>query len=94
MRIQRVRGEYATCLWRESIVFDLLWRVERLNVEYIETPRLGEEYCGPSWLWVSVLAPVAYWMDIVNFHDPSRLFRSSPSIEADAQKRKPFLLWS
>lgn len=88
--IQRVRGEYAAGLWRESIALDLLWRVERLNVESVKTPRLEEQYCRPSWSWVSVLAPVAYWTDIVNFHDPLRLFRPPPMDEADAQQRKPF----
>jgi hypothetical protein len=69
---------------------DLLWRVERLNVESVKTPRLEEQCCRPSWSWLSVLAPVAYWTDIVNFHDPSRLFRPPPMDEADAQQRKPF----
>lgn len=89
-RIQHVRGEYAAGLWLESIAFDLLWRVERLNVESTKVPQSEEDYYGPSWSWVSAHDPVAYWTDIVNFHDPSRLFRPSSTSEADAQQRKPF----
>lgn len=89
-RIQHVRGEYAAGLWLESIAFDLLWRVERLNVGSTKTSQPEEEYCGPSWSWVSVSAPVAYWADIVNFQDPSRLFPPPSTNEADAQQRKPF----
>lgn len=89
-RMQHVRGEYAAGLWLESIAFDLLWRVERLNTESEETKQSEEEYCGPSWSWVSAMDPVAYWVDIVNFHDPSRLFRPPSASEADAQQHKPF----
>lgn len=89
-RIQNVRGEYAAGLWLESIAFDLMWRVERLNVDSTKVLRSKEEYCGPSWSWVSVQDPVTYWTDIVNFHDASRLFRPPPESQTDAQQRKPF----
>lgn len=74
-RIRYVRDEYAAGLWRESIVSDLLWRAERLNVESIE-PLLEEEYCGRhdrGYRSLTPTSPVAYWMDIVIFHDPARL---------------------
>ncbi|KAF2626299.1 hypothetical protein BU25DRAFT_394934 [Macroventuria anomochaeta] len=89
-RIQHVRGEYAAGLWMESIAFDLLWRVERLNVNSTKILKSDEDYCGPSWSWVSVLDPIMYWTDIVNFHDPSRIFRPPPATQADKQQHKPF----
>lgn len=89
-RLQHIRGEYVAGLWTESIAFDLLWRVERLNVDSLKVLRPDEDYCGPSWSWVSVQDPVAYWTDILNFHDPARLFRPPPAGHADAQQHKPF----
>ncbi len=89
-RIQHVRGEYAAGLWKESLGFDLLWRVERLNIAPRGTMQSDEDYCGPSWSWVSVLDPVAYWPNIINFHDPSRLFKPSSMSQSDAQQVKPF----
>ncbi|KAH6639048.1 heterokaryon incompatibility protein-domain-containing protein [Boeremia exigua] len=89
-RIQHIRGEYAAGLWIESIAFDLLWRVERLNVTSKTAVQPDEDYCGPSWSWVSADDPVAYWRNIINFHDPSRLFRPASTGEADTLQTKPF----
>jgi hypothetical protein len=89
-RIQHIRGEYAAGLWLESLCFDLLWRVERLHVDDMDVPRRDEEYCGPSWSWVSACDPVVYWPDIVNFHDASRLFKPPRLGQVDTQQRKPF----
>lgn len=89
-RIQHVRGRYAAGLWIESIAFDLLWRIERLNVNATKVLQPHEDYCGPSWSWVSVLDPVVYWEDVVNFHDASRLFRPPSAGQADKQQHKPF----
>lgn len=89
-RIQHVRGNYVAGLWMESIAFDLLWRVERINVTRTKVTSADEEYCGPSWSWVSADDTVAYWSDIVNFHDPSRLFKPSTFGQADTQQFKPF----
>ena len=89
-RIQHIHGKYVAGLWMESIAFDLLWRVERLNTYPTKILQPDEDYCGPSWSWVSVVDPVVYWTDIVNFHDPSRLFRPPPTEQTDKQQRKPF----
>lgn len=82
-RIQHIRGKYVAGLWMESLAFDLLWRVERLRLDDTKTLQLHEDYCGPSWSWVSTSNPVTYWTDIVNFHDASRLFRPPLSKQAD-----------
>lgn len=89
-RIHHVRGEYAAGLWMESLAFDLLWRVERLNVSSMKVTQPDEDYCGPSWSWVSVTDPVVYWPSIINFHDASRLFRPSAMGQADTEQHKPF----
>lgn len=89
-RIQHFRGSYIAGLWRDSLAYDLLWRVERVNADSTTKPPSTEDYCGPSWSWVSALDPVAYWPDIVNFHDPSRLFKPAAMEQADTQQLKPF----
>ncbi|KAF1363709.1 hypothetical protein EJ07DRAFT_162921 [Lizonia empirigonia] len=89
-RIQHIRGKYAAGLWMESLAFDLLWRVERLNVDATKILQPSEDYCGPSWSWASVSNPVVYWKDIVNFFDASQLFRPPTPGQADMQQHKPF----
>jgi hypothetical protein len=71
-RMQPFRGQYAAGLWMDSIYFDLLWRVETLNLENTSDMEAGRYY-GPSWSWVATRDHVRYWPDILNFFDPLQL---------------------
>lgn len=74
-RIQHLRGEYTAGLWSDSICSDLLWRVNTLSLD-AENAGRPLRYRGPSWSWVSVESPIAYWSDIVNLNDEADYFRS------------------
>lgn len=70
-RISHIRGDYAAGLWRESICYDLMWRVETLDLGQDNLPH-HQRYCGPTWSWVSVKEPVRYWDDLRDFSPPVR----------------------
>lgn len=65
-RVQHLRNNYLAGLWSDSIGYDLLWRVETIN---LNTGARSSEYRGPTWSWVSVDSPVSYWADIINFRN-------------------------
>lgn len=62
VRSSPVLGIYLAGLWNNSLVSDLMWRVNRLDVG-IER---ATEYIGPSWSWASVTGPVSYWTEAEN----------------------------
>lgn len=62
VRSSSLLGFYLAGLWSNSLTTDLVWRVEKLD---IDTQR-STEYIGPSWSWVSVTAPITYWKDNEN----------------------------
>ncbi|KAF1847959.1 HET-domain-containing protein [Cucurbitaria berberidis CBS 394.84] len=67
-RMQHFRHDYLAGLWSDSLCFDLMWRIDVHVLWMVRSPR-PEEYCGPSWSWVSAIAPVQYWSDITNYRD-------------------------
>jgi len=67
-RVQHLRNNYLAGLWSDSIGYDLLWRVETIN---LNTGARSSEYRGPTWSWISVDSPVSYWTDIINFRETS-----------------------
>lgn len=72
--VQDIRGKHAAGLWEHSLCFDLMWRVERLDIDMVGNND-SAPYHGPSWSWVSVNRAVFYWTDIVNFFDAAPLLR-------------------
>lgn len=70
-RVQHIRGPYVAGLWADSITFDLMWRVDRLNLS-LTRDREPQSYRGPSWSWVAVDEPVTFWPDIVDFLERER----------------------
>jgi hypothetical protein len=65
-RIQHLRGDYLAGLWSDSFCYDLLWRVNTLDLSSSNAGR-PTTYRGPSWSWIISQSPVSYWDDIVNF---------------------------
>jgi hypothetical protein len=49
--------KYLAGLWSDTIVRDLLWRVDQLNLG----SKRAVQYRGPSWSWVSVNSRISYW---------------------------------
>jgi hypothetical protein len=64
--VAHLRQKYLAGLWSDSICYDLLWRVNTINLAK-ENGARALEYRGPTWSWASVDSSVAYWDDIVNF---------------------------
>ncbi|KZM27968.1 hypothetical protein ST47_g880 [Ascochyta rabiei] len=71
--VQGIRGKYAAGLWKHSLCFDLLWRVERLDVDVVENDD-SASYHGQSWSWVSVNCTVVYWTVIIDSSMPHDCF--------------------
>jgi hypothetical protein len=87
-RVHHLRNNYLAGLWSDSIGYDLLWRVDTINLQTESKGARSLDYRGPTWSWISVDSPVAYWTDIVNFRhtqggrrtysgENATLFRSS-----------------
>ncbi|KAH6463713.1 hypothetical protein HBI57_054820 [Parastagonospora nodorum] len=70
-RVQHLRNNYLAGLWSDSIGYDLIWRVETINLNTADNGARSPEYRGPTWSWVSVDSPISYWTDIINFRDES-----------------------
>jgi hypothetical protein len=66
-RVHHLRNNYLAGLWSDSIGYDLLWRVDTLNLSTETHGARSLDYRGPTWSWISVDSPVAYSSDIVNF---------------------------
>lgn len=83
-RVQHLRGEYIAGLWSDSLCFDLMWRVNTLNLDAYNGGR-PIEYSGPTWSWVSVESPVHYWDDLQDFEvsSPRHRHRESTSYTRD-----------
>jgi hypothetical protein len=67
-RIQHLRNNYLAGLWSDSLCYDLLWRVDTINLHTEGNGAKASEYRGPTWSWISVDSPVVYWSDIINFN--------------------------
>lgn len=50
-------GDYLAGLWRQSLLSDLCWRIDKLGFG----PQGPAKYRGPSWSWVSRRAKVSFW---------------------------------
>jgi hypothetical protein len=75
-RVHHLRNNYLAGLWSDSIGYDLLWRVETINLHTEDNGARSSEYRGPTWSWVSVDSPVIYWSDIINFRNiPLPIYR-------------------
>lgn len=66
-RVHHLRNNYLAGLWSDSICYDLLWRVDTINLSTESNGARSLDYRGPTWSWISVDSPVSYWSDIVNF---------------------------
>lgn len=66
-RVHHLRNNYLAGLWSDSIEYDLLWRVETINLNTNGNGARSLDYRGPTWSWVSVDSPVSFWSDIINF---------------------------
>ena len=53
-------GTYLAGLWRANLLPDLMWRVDKLELDCIRST----EFNSPSWSWISVAQPVQYWQDL------------------------------
>lgn len=73
-RVQHLRGDYLAGLWSDSLCFDLMWRVNTLNLSSDTTGRPAE-YRGPTWSWITAQSPVSYWSDMTNFKSSDPRFR-------------------
>jgi hypothetical protein len=69
-RIQHLRGDYLAGLWSDSLCYDLLWRVNTLDLSQSNAGR-PIAYRGPSWSWITPQSPVSYWDDILDFKSSS-----------------------
>jgi hypothetical protein len=68
--LQHLRSHYFAGLWSDSLCFNLMWRVNIINIDGTSGGRLPG-YHGPSWSWISVTSPVCYWSDIQDFDGKS-----------------------
>ncbi|KAF2025486.1 HET-domain-containing protein [Setomelanomma holmii] len=66
-RVDHLCNNYLAGLWSDSICYDLLWRVETINLSTESQGARSLDYRGPTWSWISVESPISYWSDIVNF---------------------------
>ncbi|KAH7071302.1 heterokaryon incompatibility protein-domain-containing protein [Paraphoma chrysanthemicola] len=69
-RVQHLRNNFLAGLWSDSICYDLLWRVDTIDLSSENNGARSLDYRGPTWSWISVDSPVSYWSDITNFRDP------------------------
>jgi hypothetical protein len=79
-RVHHLRNNYLAGLWSDSICYDLLWRVETINLNTGSKGARSLEYRGPTWSWISVDSPVKYWSDIINFRVTNRHLPSYPRL--------------
>jgi hypothetical protein len=79
-RVHHLRNNYLAGLWSDSIGYDLLWRVETINLNTNNKGARSLEYRGPTWSWISVDSPVKYWSDITNFRMTDQDLPSYPTI--------------
>jgi hypothetical protein len=89
-RVQHLRGDYLAGLWSDSLCYDLLWRVNTLDLSSANAGT-SPQYRGPSWSWISLQSPITYWDDIVNFkssniHDRRRLSNSGPALSMSREE--------
>jgi hypothetical protein len=66
-RVAHLRNNYLAGLWSDSVGYDLLWRVNTINLDTDQRGARSADYRGPTWSWVSVDSSVTYWSDIINF---------------------------
>jgi hypothetical protein len=97
-RVHHLRNNYLAGLWSDSIGYDLLWRVETINLSTGSNGARSLEYRGPTWSWVSVDSAVSFWSDIINFRnapeslpaysgESATLFRSDSGFARSQQVR-------
>lgn len=55
-----ILGDYFAGIWSDTLVSDLMWRVNKLDFEFGRPVK----YTGPSWSWASVTGPISYWEDL------------------------------
>jgi hypothetical protein len=79
-RVHHLRNNYLAGLWSDSIGYDLLWRVETINLITEGRGARSLDYRGPTWSWISVDSPVKYWADIVNFRITNQDLPSYPTV--------------
>jgi hypothetical protein len=61
-RVLPLLGDYLAGMWSDTLVSDLMWRVNKLDCEFGRPVN----YTGPSWSWASINGPVSYWQDLKN----------------------------
>lgn len=88
-RVHHLRNNYLAGLWSDSIGYDLLWRVETINLTTAEKGGRPLDYRGPTWSWISVDSPVTYHKDIVNFRPANSPASRSISNESATLFRSP-----
>jgi hypothetical protein len=79
-RVHHLRNNFLAGLWSDSIGYDLLWRVETINLNTDDKGARSLDYRGPTWSWISVDSPVKYWSDIVSFHITNEDLPSYPTM--------------
>jgi hypothetical protein len=101
-RVHHLRNNYLAGLWSDSIGYDLLWRVETINLNTEGNGARSLEYRGPTWSWVSVDSAVSFWSDIISFRNTPKglpdysgesatLFRSDSGFARSQQVRVLYL---
>jgi hypothetical protein len=81
-RVQHLRNNYLAGLWSDSIGYDLLWRVETINLNTESNGARSLDYRGPTWSWISVDSSVHYWPDVINFRETHQNLRRHPAERA------------
>jgi hypothetical protein len=79
-RVHHLRNNYLAGLWSDSICYDLLWRVETINLNTESEGARSLDYRGPTWSWISVDSPVKYWPDIINFRVTDENLPTHPTL--------------
>ena len=59
-RASSVLGNYVAGLWSKTLVSNLMWRVNKLDMKHGRPSK----HNGASWSWVSVTGTVSYWSDL------------------------------
>lgn len=89
-RMQHFRGTYLAGLWADSLCFDLTWRIDKHDLWATRSTR-PIAYTGPTWSWVSSIAPVQYWVDTINYTDTVDRFLRELN-HGDGRTSTPLLL--